>query len=96
MVSCVDEPRPRGWSGTRAAQTSSPGPSQPAATAAASMFATGATSCAHTTVADTTGYSSSRRANNSRLIAEISPSSCRTDPLTVTFSATTSASVAGT
>lgn len=75
--------------------------SRPAATAAASMFATGATSSAHTPTADTptadmAGYSNSRRASNSRLIAEISPSTCCTDALTATFSATRSANAAGT
>lgn len=70
--------------------------SSPAATAAASMFATGATSSAHTPAADMAGYSNSRRASNSRLIAEISPSTCCTDALTATFSATRSANAAGT
>ena len=74
--------------------------SPPAATAAASMFATGATSSAHTPAADMPadmpGYSNSRRANNSRLIAEISPSTCCTDALTASFSATRSANAAGT
>ena len=63
---------------------------------AASMFATGATSSAHTPAADMAGYSNSRRASNSRLIAEISPSTCCTDALTATFSATRSANAAGT
>ena len=70
--------------------------SRPAATAAASMFATGATSSAHTPAADMAGYSNSRRASNSRLIAEISPSTCCTDALAATFSATRSANAAGT
>lgn len=74
--------------------------SRPAATAAASMFATGATSSAHTPAADMPadmpGYSNSRRASNSRLIAEISPSTCCTDTLAATFSATRSANAAGT
>lgn len=78
--------------------------SRPAATAAASMFATGATSSAHTPAADMPadtpgdmpGYSNSRRASNSRLIAEISPSTCCTDALAATFSATRSANAAGT
>jgi hypothetical protein len=70
--------------------------SRPAATAAASMFATGATSSAHITVAGIGGYSSSRRASNSTLIAEIAASSCRTEAPAATLPATRSASVAGT
>jgi hypothetical protein len=72
-------------------------PSRPTATAAASMFATGATISALTTaVAGIGGYSSSRRASSSRLITEISPSSRCIDALAATFSATRSANGAGT
>jgi hypothetical protein len=66
----------------------------PAAHAAASMFATGAMRSAESTAAVI--YVSSRRASNSRLIAEISVNNCWTDSLNATRWPTKPASVSGT
>lgn len=57
------------------------------------MFATGATNSADSTEAFT--YSSSRRANNSRLIAEISASSRSTSSLAATLWRTSWVSASG-
>ena len=81
---------PGASSGTGCAGSSIP----PAAHAAATMFATGATSSGHNTAAVI--YSSSRRASNSRLIAEISPSSACTDSVNATRRRSTPARAAGT
>lgn len=74
-------------------------PVQPAATAAASMFATGATSSTGNGVAEDSAagiYSSSRRASSSRLIAEISASAWRTASPASTRRRTSPASTSGT
>jgi hypothetical protein len=69
-------------------------PIPPAAHAAASMFATGATRSARST--RVVIYSSFRRASNSRLIAEMFASKARTDCVNATRSPTKGANACGT